>query len=166
MEDYICIKMRYKKCYFPCKYLGIHLEKGARKNKGWGNILYRIDKQTETWKAQWLTKAGRAMKIKAIFSYIPTYQMLCLPLPKNINKKLEGKLRNFFQNETKDKKRLALIKWEKICQPKEVGGLGIKKFSQQNEVLGGKLVWRMYKERESKWAKILYNKYSNAKDTT
>ena len=45
-----------------------------------------------------------------------------------------------------------------------MGGLGIKKLNWQNEALGAKLSWRLYKEHNQKWARILYNKYLNAND--
>ena len=59
---------------------------------------------------------------------------------------------------------MALIKWEKICKPKELGGLGIKNLQWQNEALGAKLIWCLYKNRDQKWAMILYNKYLNKED--
>ena len=45
-----------------------------------------------------------------------------------------------------------------------MGGLGIKNLNRQNEALGAKLTWRLFKEKDQKWAKILYNKYLNADD--
>lgn len=62
---------------------------------------------------------------------------------------------------TRDKKKQALIKWEKNCRPKEYGGLGIKNCNCKNEALGEKLIWRKFKEHNSKWAKILYHKFLN-----
>lgn len=55
--------------------------------KIWNNILDKVDKKIENWKGKCLTKAGRTLKIKSVLSAIPTYQLSCLPLPMNINKK-------------------------------------------------------------------------------
>ena len=57
---------------------------------------------------------------------------------------------------------MALIKWDKISKPKVLGGLGIKNLNWKNEALGEKLTWRLFKEHNKKWAKILYNKYLDA----
>ena len=119
--------MGYKRGTFPCKYLGIEIEKCSKTNKGSHNILERMDKKIGGWKDKWLTKAGKVTKIKAILSALPTYPLSCLPLTKTINKNLEEKLRSFFWNDTYEHNKLALIKWENICKPKELGGLGIKK---------------------------------------
>ena len=59
---------------------------------------------------------------------------------------------------------MALIKWENICKPKDLGGLGIKNLQWKNEALGAKLIWHLFKERKHKWAKIIYNKYLNVDD--
>ena len=44
------------------------------------------------------------------------------------------------------------------------GGLGTKNILWKNEVLGAKLIWHLYSEREQKWAKIMYNKYLIVED--
>lgn len=42
---------------------------------------------------------------------------------------------------TKEKNKLALIKWDNIQKTKELVGLGIKNPNWQNEPLGAKMVW-------------------------
>lgn len=42
----------------------------------------------------------------------------------------------------------------KLCKPKELGGLGIKNLSWQNEALGAKLTWRLFIEINHKWVKL------------
>ena len=166
VENLICQKLGFNKGKFPFRYLGIYLDKNKQTNSGWEHILRKIDNQTESWKDRWLTKAGRATKIKAVLAAIPSYQMSCSYLPKHINSKLESKMRNFFWKGLEDKKKVALISWNKICKPKDYGGLGIKNLEWQNKALGAKQVWRLYQERDRKWAKIIYNKYLNPSDKT
>lgn len=67
--------MGFKKGSFPCKYLGIQIEKRSRGSKSWNPILEIIDKKIENWKGKWLTKVGRVTKIKCVLSSVPTYQM-------------------------------------------------------------------------------------------
>ena len=103
-EIQICNMLGYKRGTFPCKYLGIELEKGSKTNKGWHNILDRMDQKIGGWKDKWLTKAGKVTKIKVVSSSLPTYPLSCLPLTKTINKKLEAKLRSFLWNDTDEQK--------------------------------------------------------------
>lgn len=59
---------------------------------------------------------------------------------------------------------MTLIKWENICKPKDMEGVGINNLQWKNEALGAKLICHLYKERDHKWAKIFYNKYLNPDD--
>jgi ribonuclease HI len=164
VENQICKVLGFKKGQFPGKYLGIALEKGANSSKIWQNTIEKVDARIGSWKDKWLSKAGKCTKIKSVLSAIPTFPLSCLPLSKSSLSKLESKLRNFLWKDCEDDKKLALIKWDNICKPKELGGLGIKNLQWQNEALGAKLIWRLFKERNQKWARILYNKYLNAED--
>ena len=96
VEDQIYHKLGFKKGKLPTRYLGIYLNKSNHTNLGWENILRKIDNQTKSCKGRWLTKVGRTTKIKAVLAAIPSYQLSYSHLPKNINPKLERKLRNFF----------------------------------------------------------------------
>ena len=127
VEDQIFKIMGFKKGLFPCKCLGIELEKGTKSGKIWLNVLDKLESRINDWKGKWLSKAGKKTKISSILTVIPTYPLSCLPLPKYLNHKLESKLRDFLWNDCKESKKLALVKWDKICRPKEFGGLGIKR---------------------------------------
>lgn len=164
IEDRICEMMGFRKGQFPCKYLGIALEKGSKSCKVWENTIEKLEARIGGWKDKWLSKAGKVTKIGSVLSAIPIYPLSCLPLSKSFRNKLESKLRNFLWKDCVEDKKLALIKWENISKPKTLGGLGIKNLEWQNEALGAKLIWRLYNERDHKWAQILYNKYLNAED--
>ena len=73
-------------------------------------------------------------------------------------------MRNFLWNDRYKDNKLALIKWENICKPKALGGLGIKNLQWKSEALGEKLIWQLYHEYNHKWVKILYNKYLIVED--
>ena len=159
MENKICRIMGYNKGMFPCKYLGISLEKNSRYRKVWQDTIEKVDKRVGSWKNRWLSKAGKITKIRSVLSAIPIFPLACLPLTNWMSKQFESKLRNFLWKDKENDKKLALIKWDNLCKPKEYGGLGLRKPQWQNEALGAKLVWRLYQEHEHKWAKILYHKY-------
>ena len=127
MENQICGIMGFKKGLFPCRYLGISLEKGSRHSGVWRDTLEKVDKRIGSWKDKWLTKAGKITKIRSVLSAIPIFPMACLPLSNWVSTKFESKLQNFLWKDKEDDKKVALIKWENLCKPKEFGGLGIKK---------------------------------------
>ena len=99
---------------------------------------------TGGWKDKWLSKADKNTKISSVLSAIPIFPLSCLPLSKNILSKFISKLRNFLCKDCENEKKLALIKWDDLCKPKDHGGLGIKNLQWKNEALGVKLIWHLY----------------------
>ena len=148
-----------------CKYLGISLEKDLKSKKVWIDTIGKLDGRIGSWKDKWLSKAKKIMKIRAVLLAIPIFPLAYLPLSNCISSTFESKFRNFLWNDRNDKNNLALIKWDELCKPKELGGLGIKKPQWQNEALGAKLIWQLYSKHNQKWTKIFYYKYLDRSDT-
>jgi hypothetical protein len=66
-----------------------------------------------------------------------------------------------------DKKKWALVAWEKLCCPKRKGGLGLQDLKTTNDVYGSKLWWRWVKESSDPWAafwKAIYAPRWNPQD--
>ena len=66
VEDQIYHIIGYNKGSFPCKYLGIKLEKGVKLGKVWNNILEKLEARIGCWKDKWLTKARKSIMISLI----------------------------------------------------------------------------------------------------
>ncbi|KAJ1394636.1 Reverse transcriptase zinc-binding domain [Sesbania bispinosa] len=60
-------------------------------------------------------------------------------------------MRNFLWGTTHDKKAWHTISWEKICKPKQLGGLGIRKIHDFNSALLMKLGWGLITHSEAFW---------------
>ena len=58
-----------------------------------------------------------------------------------------------------DQKKIAWVKWDTICLPKQKGGLEIKDISLFNKALLGKWWWNLMQQNSEIWAKILDSKY-------
>ena len=97
--------------------------------------------------------------MKSVMSAIPNYVMQGEALPMHLCEKLDKINRDFLWGSTRDKKKLHLVGWNKIIQPKEEGGLGIQAVRAKSVALLAKLNWRMYQEKDSFWAKVILNKY-------
>ena len=57
------------------------------------------------------------------------------------------------------KKKISLVRWEKITLSKEYGGLGIKQMHYMNLALMAKLGWRLLTEQNCLWTKVMIGKY-------
>ncbi|CAN1764375.1 Putative ribonuclease H protein At1g65750 [Linum perenne] len=52
-----------------------------------------------------------------------------------------------------------LVNWETVCQPKELGGLGLKSARSFNQAFILKLAWGILKKPKELWAGLLLTKY-------
>lgn len=56
-------------------------------------------------------------------------------------------------------RKIHWVKWDKVCQSREKGGLGIHNLKVFNTALLGRWCWRLKVEREGLWFKVLCHKY-------
>ena len=69
--------------------------------------------------------------------------------------------RNFIWGSTPDKRKVHMVSWNKVTQPKAEGRLGLQAAKPKNLSLLAKLNWRFKMEKDKDWAKVLRLKYSN-----
>jgi len=55
---------------------------------------------------------------------------------------------------------MALVSLDKLCQPKEHGGLGLRDPSIMNKVLSAKIWWRWLKIPKYLWSRLWRKKYA------
>ena len=76
------------------------------------------------WKEKLLTSTGKEILIKAIAQAVPSYTMSCFLLPNILCDDLAGITKQFWWGQVNKKRKLAWLSWEKLCMPKDRGGLG------------------------------------------
>ncbi|KAK6778034.1 hypothetical protein RDI58_024752 [Solanum bulbocastanum] len=70
--------------------------------------------------------------------------MQLIKVPDHIIDKMERCERNFYWGTTPTHKRLHLLKWSCITQPKDSGGLGIQDLHTKNKALLASTAWRLF----------------------
>jgi hypothetical protein len=80
------------------------------------------------------------------FTSYPNLFIVGFPAPKGILQKIRAIQRNFLWRGAEDKKKWALVAWEKLCWPKNKGGLGLQDPQMTNVAYGEKLWWRWVKD--------------------
>ncbi|PNY15474.1 ribonuclease H [Trifolium pratense] len=56
-------------------------------------------------------------------------------------------------------KKVHWVKWDRVCKPKEEGGLGIRNLKLFNIALLGKWWWRLKNEKDLLWCRVLLGRY-------
>ncbi|XP_059076538.1 uncharacterized protein LOC131875856 [Cryptomeria japonica] len=128
----------------------------------WDKIISAISKRIISWNHRWLNLAGKIVLIKSMLNAVPIYLMLVLRSPKDVLVSLQETLRSFLWSSNKDgRKKLALVAWDKVCLPKDLGGTRIRNMEKQNLALVDKLVWNLYEKSDSLWTRTMFAKYLN-----
>lgn len=91
-------------------------------------LLDKIKGKLETWKARNLSWAGRATLINSVLNSILVYTMSLFKLPRKICDKIDQITQKFWWGKLdKEGAYYAPLQWDKICQPKSLGGLNFRK---------------------------------------
>jgi hypothetical protein len=138
---------------FPIKYLGLPLSVHRLSKADLQPLVDKMARSVPAWSAALLKKSGRLIYINAKLAASPLYHMLSLDLPPwffNVCNKL---LRGFFWSATLQAQRgHCVVAWDRICEPKEIGGLGIKNLRILNHALRMRWRWFQLTDQEKPWA--------------
>ncbi|CAN1351644.1 Putative ribonuclease H protein At1g65750 [Linum perenne] len=141
------------------RYLGVPIIHGRNSKNLYRYLVERIENRLAGWKVGSLSFAGRVSLATSVLNTIPTYTMQTTLLPNEICENIDKKIRSFIWGSINGERKLHLLKWEKICQPKDRGGLGIRSAKELNHAFLMKLIWGMLKNPEALWVRVLRTKY-------
>lgn len=109
----------------------------------------------EGWKGSLLNQAGKEILIKVVIQAIPTYIMSILSLPKTFCKSLLAAVARFWWRSYGKSRGIHWSTFNKLCLPKDQGGLGFKEFNKLNLALLSKQVSRLIQEPTSYWGMMI-----------
>ena len=85
--------------------------------------------------------------------------MQSFSLPPHILSSLDKSYWNFLWNKEPESKAPNLIGWDKVCLPKKLAGLGLRKAKINNQALQLKLLWKLLRMPENLWVRLVTQKY-------
>ncbi|CAN1292133.1 Putative ribonuclease H protein At1g65750 [Linum perenne] len=118
-----------------------------------------MDKKLACWKANNLSLAGRVTLATSVLNAIPSYIMQTALLPAHICDKIDRKIRNIIWGSVEGARKIHNIKWEIVCKPKSMGGIGLRSAWDLNKAFIMKIVWGLINHPTDLWARILISKY-------
>lgn len=150
----------FRRGSLPMRYLAAPLTDKPWQKVHWEKILANLEKRCHHWTHRALNFAGRLVLTKAVLQAIPQYLLSIIPAPKGVLQQMRVIQRSFLWTGNVEKKKWALVAWNKLCRPKKLGGLNLLDPFTINRARGAKLWWKLLKEPNLPWARHWKEKYA------
>ena len=111
---------------------------GKTKKQVFDIVQDRVWKKLKGWEKKCLSKVGKEVLIKSIAQSIPTFIMDCFLLPKSLWQHIEALINRFYWGSRDGERKIHWVRWYKLCEPKQDGGLGFRNFEAFNLSLQAK----------------------------
>ena len=109
-------------------YLGAPMFLSCSRVKYFKFLHDKLESHLKGWWSKYLSWDGRCTMLKSVAQALPSYFMSTFEIPSTICSKLDALNRRFWWNpKGKNGRFLALKSWDKLCLPKNNGGLGFRK---------------------------------------
>jgi hypothetical protein len=144
----------------PFNYLVIPLSDSVARNISSDSLILSLSNRLSTWTFISLNLVARLILLKYVLQAIPAYLFSTLASPQMVIKSIRNIQRNFLWHGHDPGKKWALVSWEKVCNPKSLGGLGVWDPGRLNKIMGEKLWCRWLKYPTELWAKLWKKKYA------
>lgn len=141
------------------KYLGLPSHFSRSKSSDLNFLREIVHKVLAGWKYIFFSIGGKETLIKPVVQAIPTFVMSCPRLPKALCDDLMKMVAKFWWGSTNDSRKIHWKAWDKICLPKDKGGLGFRCIEGFNQALLAKQSWRMLCSPNSLVSRVFKGKY-------
>ena len=124
-----------KKLSQGTKYLGVPLFLSSSKEKDFAYLKENLESKASSWKSKSLSWLGRATLVKTVALATLLYTMSSFLTPKCLCEEMDM-LKKYWWSPSKNSiSYFTPLAWDNLCQPKNLGGLGFRHFSNINMAL-------------------------------
>ena len=137
---------------------------GKSKKNTFAQLKHKLASKLAGWKEKLLSNAGKEVLVKAVTQAVPSYTMSCFKLPNRLCDEMTGMVRQFWWGQVKNEKKVAWMSWDRMCLPKDKGGMGFRDLKSFNLALLAKQRWRLQTNSSSLFSRVYKAKYFQNED--
>lgn len=108
--------------------------------------------------------AGRVILTKSVLQGLPSYVMQSCVIPKGVCDDIDKICRGFIWGDENGQIKFHSIGWDRICQPKQDGGLGLRTMRDLNTTSMMKATWKFCCPTPALWKSVIQGKYNTVRD--
>lgn len=114
-------------------------------------LIDQLRKKFFSWTHRALFFAGRLQLIKTVITSTVNFWSSAFLLPKGCLDTIESMYSAFLWSGSPTITYKEKVSWEDVCNPKEEGGLGLRRLRDTGRVFALKLIWLLFTQTESLW---------------
>jgi hypothetical protein len=122
-------------------------------------MLQALRQRLGGWGNKYVSLGGRIILLNAVLNAIPIFYLSFLKIPMLVWKKVCRIQREFLWGCKGGRARISWVKWDTVCKPKKLGGLGVRDIRAVNISLLAKWRWRLLGDDNAMWKDVLKSKY-------
>lgn len=144
----------------PMKYLGIPIIDSQKlRMAAFNPIVLKMMNRLDPWKGKYNSSGGNLVLTNTCLSSLPIYMMGFYLFYDGTHKQMDSIRSDFFWQGANKKNKYHMVKWDAITRPRDFGGLGIINTKIMNICLLTKWIWKLHKEKDEIWSRLLRAKY-------
>lgn len=138
---------------FPFMYLGCPITHTRKRKAYYNDLMKKVRPRLQNCKGKLLCFGRKVVLINSVLQSIPLYLLSTMAPPKFILYELHKTFNRFLWVRSKH-----WVSWEKMCFPKEEGGVGFRDLFDISKAIFAKLWW-IFMTTRSLWTDSMRNKY-------
>ena len=111
-------------------------------------ILDKMDMRLTGWNVAHLSFVGQVTLAQSVLQTMPIYAMKTTLLHSPVRHKIDKSYRHFIWDGKSKIHKMSIVGWDKICLPKNHGGLRFKNLDVMNHALLMKINWEIVSSLE------------------
>ena len=124
----------------------------------------KVETRLGGWRGRLLSRGGRLVLVKTVFSALSTYYMSVFQMPAGLRRRSEGIMRQFSWHGTAATRGGTLVAWDVACRSLTDGGLRIRHVQHTNPALLCKWVAQVMKPADDIVSCLLHEMYGCSLD--